>query len=258
MQIRPYADKLHEILGNLTESLSNSEDNLYGVSREPKKILLVAITSNKGLCGAFNSNVIKQTKELISTTYSVQNQQGNVDVFCVGKQGFEILKKESNVSGESNHLYEALTFENVSKVAASIMSDFAEGKYDKVELVYNSFKNAGVQILTTEQFLPVEQPEQADNVQTDYIYEPSEQTIIQELIPKSLKTQFFKAILDSFASEHGARMTAMHKATDNASDLIQDLNLTYNKARQAAITNEILEIVSGKLLCCFLLMRDTI
>ncbi len=245
MQIRPYADKLHEILGNLTESLSNSEDNLYGVSREPKKILLVAITSNKGLCGAFNSNVIKQTKELINTTYAVQDKQGNLDVFCIGKQGFEILKKECNILGESNHLYDELTFENVSKVASSIMSDFAEGKYDKVELVYNSFKNAGVQILTTEQFLPVEQPEQKNNVQTDYIYEPNEQVIIEELIPKSLKTQFFKAILDSFASEHGARMTAMHKATDNASDLIQDLNLTYNKARQAAITNEILEIVSG-------------
>ncbi len=245
MQIRPYANKLHEILANLTESLSNSEDNLYGVNREPQKILLVAVTSNKGLCGAFNANVVKQINDLIATTYSSQNKQGNVDVFCVGKQGFEVLKKVCNVSGECNHLYDDLSFENVAEIAGAIMSDFVEGKYDKVELVYNSFKNAGVQVLTTEQFLPVEQPEQQNNVQTDYLYEPSEQVIIEELIPRSLKTQFFKAVLDSFASEHGARMTAMHKATDNAADLMQELNLTYNKARQAAITNEILEIVSG-------------
>ncbi len=245
MQIRPYADKLHEILGNLTESLNDSESNLYGVSREPKKVLLVAITSNKGLCGAFNANVIKQINDLIASTYAEQNRQGNVSVFCIGKQGFEILKKECKITGESNHLYDDLCFENVAEVAATIMNDFVAGTYDRVELVYNSFKNAGVQLLTTEQFLPVKHDEESAQTQTDYIYEPSEQAIIEDLIPKSLKTQFFKAMLDSFASEHGARMTAMHKATDNATDLIQDLNLTYNKARQAAITNEILEIVSG-------------
>ncbi|MCY1634657.1 ATP synthase F1 subunit gamma [Marinifilum sp. D737] len=244
VQIRPYADKLHEILSNLTGSL-NPDDNLYGIERKADKILLIAITSNKGLCGAFNSNVIKQVNVLSDGMYAEQNQKGNLDVLCIGKQANEILKKTHKVIGERNSLYDDLSFENVSALAESIMEEFVEGKYDKVELVYNQFKNAGVQILTTEQFLPVQHEEEENNVQSDYIFEPNKEEIVQDLIPKSLKTQFFKAMLDSFASEHGARMTAMHKATDNASDLIQDLNLTYNKARQAAITNEILEIVSG-------------
>lgn len=244
VQIRPYADKLHEILSNLTGSL-NPDDNLYGIQRKADKILLVAITSNKGLCGAFNSNVIKQVNVLTEGVYAEQNQKGHVDVLCVGKQANEILKKTHKVIGERNSLYDDLSFENVSELAEAIMAEFVEGKYDKVELVYNQFKNAGVQILTTEQFLPVEQEEEENHVHSDYIFEPNKEEIVQDLIPKSLKTQFFKAMLDSFASEHGARMTAMHKATDNASDLLQDLNLTYNKARQAAITNEILEIVSG-------------
>ncbi|WP_282015765.1 ATP synthase F1 subunit gamma [Marinifilum flexuosum] len=244
VQIRPYADKLHEILSNLTGSL-NPDDNLYGVQRKADKILLIAITSNKGLCGAFNSNVIKQVNVLTEGVYADQNQKGNLEVLCIGKQANEILKKTHKVIGERNSLYDDLSFENVSALAESIMEEFVEGKYDKVELVYNQFKNAGVQILTTEQFLPVQQDEDENNVQSDYIFEPNKEEIVQDLIPKSLKTQFFKAMLDSFASEHGARMTAMHKATDNASDLIQELNLTYNKARQAAITNEILEIVSG-------------
>ncbi|WP_321294885.1 ATP synthase F1 subunit gamma [Marinifilum fragile] len=244
VQIRPYADKLHEILSNLTGSL-NPDDNLYGVQRKADKILLIAINSNKGLCGAFNSNVIKQVNVLTDGIYAEQNQKGNLDVLCIGKQANEILKKTHKVIGERNSLYDDLSFENVSTLAESIMAEFVEGKYDKVELVYNQFKNAGVQILTTEQFLPVLQEEEENNVHSEYIFEPNKEEIVQDLIPKSLKTQFFKAMLDSFASEHGARMTAMHKATDNASDLIQDLNLTYNKARQAAITNEILEIVSG-------------
>lgn len=244
VQIRPYADKLHEILSNLTGSL-NPDDNLYGVQRKADKILLIAINSNKGLCGAFNSNVIKQVNVLTDGIYAEQNQKGNLDVLCIGKQANEILKKTHKVIGERNSLYDDLSFENVSTLAESIMAEFVEGKYDRVELVYNQFKNAGVQILTTEQFLPVLQEEEENNVHSEYIFEPNKEEIVQDLIPKSLKTQFFKAMLDSFASEHGARMTAMHKATDNASDLIQDLNLTYNKARQAAITNEILEIVSG-------------
>ncbi|WP_321310481.1 ATP synthase F1 subunit gamma [Marinifilum fragile] len=244
VQIRPYADKLHEILSNLTGSL-NPDDNLYGMQRKADKILLIAINSNKGLCGAFNSNVIKQVNVLTDGIYAEQNQKGNLDVLCIGKQANEILKKTHKVIGERNSLYDDLTFENVSTLAESIMAEFVEGKYDRVELVYNQFKNAGVQILTTEQFLPVLQEEEENNVHSEYIFEPNKEEIVQDLIPKSLKTQFFKAMLDSFASEHGARMTAMHKATDNASDLLQDLNLTYNKARQAAITNEILEIVSG-------------
>lgn len=245
VQIRPYADKLHEILSNLTGSLTNSDDNLYGVERKPEKVLLVAMSSNKGLCGAFNANVIKQIVALAKDEYADQNQQGNLDVLCIGKQANEILKKRYNVIGEHNKLYDTMSYENISEVASTVMAQFVEGKYDKVELVYNQFKNAGVQILTTEQFLPVKQDEEGNEVQSEYIFEPNQSDILGELIPKSLKTQFFKAMLDSFASEHGARMTAMHKATDNASDLIQDLNLTYNKARQASITNEILEIVSG-------------
>lgn len=245
VQIRPFADKLHEILSNLTGSLTNSDDNLYGVDRKPEKVLLVAITSNKGLCGAFNANVIKQVNILAGTTYAEQNQRGSLRILAIGKQGFEIFKKTYNVVGEYNHVFDNLSFENVSAISSSVMEEFVDGKYDKVELVYNQFKNAGVQILTTEPFLPVDQPEEEMNSQIEYIFEPNKEEILGELIPKSLKIQFFKALLDSFASEHGARMTAMHKATDNATDLIQDLNLTYNKARQAAITNEILEIVSG-------------
>lgn len=245
VQIRPFADKLHEILSNLTGSLANSDDNLYGVERKPEKVLLVAITSNKGLCGGFNANVIKQVTILAGTAYAEQNQRGSLHILAIGKQGFEILKKTYNVVGEYNHVYDNLNFENVSAITSSVMEEFVEGKYDRVELVYNQFKNAGVQILTTEQFLPVIQPEEEMSSQTEYIFEPNQEEILGELIPKSLKTQFFKALLDSFASEHGARMTAMHKATDNATDLIQDLKLNYNQARQAAITNEILEIVSG-------------
>jgi len=245
VQIRPFANKLHEILSNLTDSLTNSDENLYGVERKPEKVLLVAVTSNKGLCGAFNSNVIKQVNVLAESTYSEQNQQGLLHVLAIGKQGHKILGKNFNVIGEYNQIYDKLNFENVAEIASLLMEKFVAGEYDKIELVYNQFKNAGVQILTTEQFLPVEQPETEDNNQSEYIFEPNQEEILEELIPKSLKTQFFKVMLDSFASEHGARMTAMHKATDNASDLIQDLNLIYNKARQTAITDEILEIVSG-------------
>ncbi|MFA9371772.1 MAG: ATP synthase F1 subunit gamma [Labilibaculum antarcticum] len=245
VQIRPFADKLHEILSNLTGSLTNSDENLYGVERKPEKVLLVAITSNKGLCGGFNSNVVKQVAILAGTTYAEQNQRGSLHILAIGKQGFGILRKTYNVVGEYNDVYDDLNFENVSAIASSVMEEFVKGKYDRVELVYNQFKNAGVQILTTEQFLPVIQPEEEMSSQTEYLFEPNQEEILRELVPKSLKTQFFKALLDSFASEHGARMTAMHKATDNATDLIQDLNLTYNKARQTAITNEILEIVSG-------------
>lgn len=246
LQIRPYADKLHEILSNLSGSLSSSDDNVYGEQRKPEKVLIVAITSNKGLCGAFNANVIKQVNFLANNTYSEQNQMGRLSILAIGKQAYEILRKHYNVIGQYNKLYENLNFESVSEIAETIMHEFSVGKYDRVDLVYNQFKNAGVQILMKEQFLPVEQIAEDENcVQSEYIFEPSQAEIVKELIPKSLKTQFFKAMLDSFASEHGARMTAMHKATDNASDLIQELNLNYNKARQAAITNEILEIVSG-------------
>jgi len=246
VQIRPYADKLQEILGSLSGSLSDSEENVYGGERKAEKVLLVAITSNKGLCGAFNSNVFKRVNELAKGVYSKQKAEGNLNVLAIGKQGFKDLSKVQNVVGHHNELFDDMNFDNTSAIASSIMDEYVSGDYDKVELVYNRFKNAGVQILTNEQFLPiVTEEDDTYSAQADYIFEPSKKSIVEELIPKSLKTQFFGAVLDSIASEHGARMTSMHKATDNASDLIQDLKLHYNQARQAAITNEILEIVSG-------------
>ena len=205
------------------------------------------ISSNRGLCGGFNSNVTKKAAELVRTKYSKQLKQGNVDFMAIGKQGERQLKHFNlNVSGNKNELYDALTFENVSAIAKEVMQLFEKGNYDCVELVYNQFKNAAVQELTTEQFLPVVMEEsEEETTNFDFIYEPSKEYIIQELIPRSLKIQFYKAMLDSNAAEHGARMTAMHQATDNASELLKELNLVYNKARQATITNEILEIVSG-------------
>lgn len=246
VQIRPYANKLQEILGNLSGSLSDSEDNIYGGERKANKVLIVAITSNKGLCGAFNSNVFKRVNELAKGIYSKQKAEGNFKILAIGKQGFKDLSKVHEVIGNHNELFDDMNFENTSAIASSIMKAYVEGDYDRVELVYNRFKNAGIQILTNQQFLPILSNENEDETsQGDYIFEPGKEAIVGELIPKSLKTQFFGAMLDSVASEHGARMTSMHKATDNASDLIQDLKLHYNQARQAAITNEILEIVSG-------------
>ena len=246
VQIRPYADKLQEILSNLSSSLGDSENNIYGEERKLSKVLLVAITSNKGLCGAFNSNVLKRVNELARGTYSKQKAEGNFKILAIGKQGFKDISKVHQVIGHHNELFDDINFENTSAIASSIMEEYVAGAYDRVELVYNRFKNAGVQILTNEQFLPILTSENEDEAsQLDYIFEPNKEAIVEELIPKSLKMQFFGVMLDSVASEHGARMTSMHKATDNASDLIQELKLHYNQARQAAITNEILEIVSG-------------
>lgn len=247
-QMRPYAVKLQEILSNLSSAL-NTSDGVYTQEREVKRILFVAITSNRGLCGGFNNNVIKRVNELIA-----QNPNADKQVLSVGKKAFDIYKKTNYKTGVGYpstpySIYDDLTFDNVADMAQTVMDKYADGKVDKVYLVYNSFKNAAVQILKTEQFLPVLPPElkedPKDNRGIDYIFEPGEKQIVEDLIPKSLKIQFYKAILDSNAAEHGARMTAMHKATDNASDLLKDLKLTYNKARQAAITNEILEIVGG-------------
>ena len=201
----------------------------------------MAITSNRGLCGAFNSNIIKQTNALINETYAGKQ----VDVIAIGKKGNDILGKNGNVIANHSQVFDDLTFDNVAAIAETLMNHFTEGDYDKIELVYNKFKNAATQIVMTEQFLPIV-PIEGDNAgAADYIFEPSKPEIVEQLIPKSLKTQLYKAVRDSFASEHGARMTAMHKATDNASELKDQLTLTYNKARQAAITNEILEIVGG-------------
>lgn len=248
MQIRPYADKLYQILLSLSASLENIEDSVFTQQRQPQKVLVVLVSSNRGLCGGFNSNISKKAVEMVYSRYNRQNKLGNVDFLCIGKQGMRQMKHRGmNVIGDKNNLFDELTFGNVSEVSAELMQSFQNGAYDRIELVYNQFKNAAVQIQTTEQFLPVEIKEdrQKGNTNFDFIYEPSQEEIIKELIPRSLKIQFYKALLDSNAAEQGARMTAMHQATDNATELLGSLTLQYNKARQATITGEILEIVSG-------------
>jgi F-type H+-transporting ATPase subunit gamma len=245
-KMRPYANKLTELLQSLSATLEDDIENVYAEQRIVSKVLIVAITSNRGLCGGFNSSVIKGSIKHIEDNY----QGKQVDVFSIGKKGSDILSKNFTVIEKHNEIFDDLTFNNVEVIAESIMDLFAKGKYDKIELVYNRFKNAATQILTYEQFLPIKLIEGAEvegkmNLSIDYIFEPNKTEIVLQLIPKSLKTQLYKAIRDSYASEHGARMTAMHKATDNATELRDELKLTYNKARQAAITNEILEIVGG-------------
>jgi len=248
VQLRPYATKLKEILGNLSASLEGSSSPFIQ-EREPNKVLIIVVSSNRGLAGAFNMNVIKATNNLIAQKYNEQYKNGNVSIVAIGKKSQDFYEKRNyNTIGNNNEVYAALTFENVTKITESIMEGFEKDKFDKVELVYNKFKNAAVQILTTEQLLPlpknatVEQVKPAD---IDYILEPSKENIVEQLIPKSIKIQLYKAVLDSHAAEHGARMTSMDKATENAGDLLKALKLSYNQARQAAITTELTEIVSG-------------
>jgi F-type H+-transporting ATPase subunit gamma len=238
--MRPYADKLTELLQNFSSNLDADNGSVFTKNREIKNILIVAITSNRGLCGAFNSNIIKQVNEL-AKNYT----KGNVSVMAIGKKANDSLSKEFKILSNESKIFDDLNFSNVAQIAQVLMNKFKDGSVDKIELVYNIFKNAATQIVTTEQFLPIVTSNDQINNNQDYIFEPSKVEIVKTLIPKSLKTQLFKAIRDSFASEHGARMTAMHKATDNATELRDQLKLTYNKARQAAITNEILEIVGG-------------
>jgi len=238
--MRPYADKLTELLQNFSSNLDADNGSVFTKNREIKNILIVAITSNRGLCGAFNSNIIKQVNEL-AKNYT----KGNVSVMAIGKKANDSLSKEFKILSNESKIFDDLNFTNVAQIAQILMNKFNDGSVDKIELVYNKFKNAATQIVTTEQFLPIVTSNDQINNNQDYIFEPSKVEIVKTLIPKSLKTQLFKAIRDSFASEHGARMTAMHKATDNATELRDQLKLTYNKARQAAITNEILEIVGG-------------
>lgn len=251
VQLRPYATKLKEILGNLSGSLEGSSSPFIQ-EREPNKVLIVVVSSNRGLAGAFNMNVIKATNNLIAQKYSDQYKKGNVSIVAIGKKSQDFYEKRGyNIIGNNNEVYAALTFENVTKITDSIMAGFEKGEFDKVELVYNKFKNAAVQILTTEQLLPLPKTEDteikgsksASNI--DYILEPAQEEIVEQLIPKSIKIQLYKAVLDSHASEHGARMTSMDKATENAGDLLKALKLSYNQARQAAITTELTEIVSG-------------
>ena len=239
--MRPYADKLTELLQSLSASLDADSGRKFSDNREVKKVLIVAITSNRGLCGAFNTNIMKQSMVLANQTYSGKQ----VDFMAIGKKANDILSKKYHVIANHSGVYEDLTFDNVASIAEGLMEQFTSGNYDRIDIVYNKFKNAATQIIMTEQFLPIVPVKGAENSSADYIFEPSKDEIVEQLIPKSLKTQLYKGIRDSFASEHGARMTAMHKATDNATELRNQLKLTYNKARQAAITNEILEIVGG-------------
>jgi len=248
VQLRPYANKLKDILSNLSASLEDSTSPFIQ-EREPVRVLVVVVSSNRGLAGAFNANVIKTANQLISEKYAEQLRNGNVSIVAIGKKAQDFYEKRKyNVIGNNNELYFALTFENASVITESIMTGFANGDYDRVEVIYNQFKNAAMQILVSEQLLPVPRIQVVDaatSSKTDYILEPSQKEIVNELIPKSIKTQLYKAILDSHASEHGARMTAMDKATENAGDLLKALKLSYNQARQAAITTELTEIVSG-------------
>jgi F-type H+-transporting ATPase subunit gamma len=251
IQMRPFAAKLKEILQNLSASL-NAGDDASGFSEQriPKKVLLIIISSNRGLCGAFNANVIKMTIRQIAEKYADQYKSGDISLITIGKKVSEFFGKQKfNILASHDELFDDITFENVSAITEKVMQSFVDKEFDIIEIIYNQFKNVATQNLMAEQFLPVEPVELKDgenqNTKADYIFEPSKEEIIQDLIPKSLKVQFYKAILDSHAAEHGARMTAMQQATDNAQELLKNLNLAYNKARQAAITNEILEIVGG-------------
>jgi F-type H+-transporting ATPase subunit gamma len=249
VKLRPYANKLQEMLAGLSQSLADSNvENVYGRVSATEKVLIIVITSNRGLCGAFNSNVIKEAKRVISEKYYDQYHSGNLSLLTIGKHGFDHFRKlKMKMLPERNSLLNDLTFDNVAFLAQQVMDSFTAKDFDRVELVYNQFKNAAVQNLTSELFLPVTaiSDGKIKAVPVDYIYEPGKEEIIQELIPKSLMIHFYKAVLDSFVAEHGARMTAMHKATDNATSMIKELTLLYNKARQATITNQILEVVSG-------------
>lgn len=248
IQLRPYANKLNDILANLSASLEEGSSPFLQ-EREPAKVLVVVVTSNRGLAGAFNANAIKATNNLIADKYSAQLKAGNVSIVAIGKKAQEFYQRRKyNVIGNNNEVFADLSFENVSKITEAIMAGFLKGEYDRVDMVYNHFRNAAVQYIQTEQLLPVPKAEKKANASAsniDYILEPSQQDIVEQLIPKNIKIQLYRAVLDSHASEHGARMTAMDKATDNAGELLNTLKLSYNQARQAAITTELSEIVSG-------------
>ncbi len=249
IQMRPYAAKLREIMENISSTLDSSAGGAYATIRPVKKVLIVAINSNRGLCGGFNANIVRTINRLLREQYISQVKEGNVKILCIGKKASDFFSKNANLyAGNHNDIYNQLSFDNASAIAEKIMKEFAEGAYDKVEIVYNQFKNAAVQYVQVEQLLPITPPQKKEEKSkqvNDYIFEPNKEELVLQLIPKAIKIQLYKALLDSNASEHGARMTAMSKATDNAGDLLRDLRLSYNKARQAAITGEILEIVAG-------------
>lgn len=244
--MRPYSEKLRELLQNLSASLEGESGSQFAEQRPIQKVLVIAISSNRGLAGAFNTNIIKESRNVVENVYP--NKE--VHFITIGKKVNDILKKNQEIVDHNAKIFDELTYDKVEAIAEQAMELFSSGKYDRVEIIYNSFKNAATQIVAREQFLPIvplkkEEDDTPQTLDTDYIFEPSKLEIVKQLIPKALKTQFFKALRDSVASEHGARMTAMHKATENATELRDDLKLKYNKARQASITNEILEIVGG-------------
>ncbi|MBR6437560.1 MAG: ATP synthase F1 subunit gamma [Bacteroidales bacterium] len=253
--LRPYASKLQEIMQHLSTSLQTSTEGVYAKihkeNPEDEKILLIPVASNKGLCGVFNVNVLRETIKCLNEDFKVQYEKGNVDILCISKKIEETLRfRKYRVAGNENELLDKLSYDNTVAFGEKLMQDFVEEKYDRIIFIYNQFKNAGTQILVKEQFLPIvsenpvkEEVNPAD--ETEYIFQPSKDEILNSLIPNSLKLQVYKILLDSFTSEHGARMVSMTKATDNAAELLNDLNLSYNKARQGAITNEIIEIVGG-------------
>lgn len=249
--MRPYAQKLQEIMQNLSSGLEGADEGVFAEVRGNEKVLLVPITSNRGLCGAFNANIIKETINYVDQNLSAQQKSGNVDLYCIGKKGADIFKlRNYNIVEVNTGIFDDLTFDNSVGISEELMQSFADKKYDQIILIYNQFKNAAVQVLQVEQILPVSKPKTGETVKdtdskSNYIFEPNKEEILEALVPKTIKIQLYKALSDSLAAEHGARMTAMHQATENADTLLKDLNLSYNKARQAAITNEILEIVSG-------------
>lgn len=248
VNMRPYAGKLNEILQNVSSSLDSSDDNIYGEVRPLNKVLLIAVTSNRGLCGAFNANIIKKTRQLIETEYASVNKQGGVDLITIGKKATEFFSKKGyQVVSTHDEFFDHLTFETIYPLAEDLLKKFEKKEYDRIMVIYNQFKNAATQLVTAEQLMPVLPPDnvEEDTSKTNYLFEPSKEEILGSLVPSIIKTQFYKTLLDSFASEHGSRMTAMQAATDNAGELLRNLKLSYNKARQAAITGEILEIVGG-------------
>jgi F-type H+-transporting ATPase subunit gamma len=249
LQLRPFYSKLHEVLQHVSANLEDDHENDYGRSADYGRVLIVVITSNRGLCGAFNSNIVKRAVQCIHEQSLEAYRNGKLDIIAIGKKGADLLRsKNYKVIATYHQLFEKLTFENTNAVANLLLNDFIKGKYGVVKLIYNQFLNAAVQEVTEELFLPVVHPRETEDKYEshfDYIFEPSNSEIFDEMIPYALQIQFFRSLLESNASEHGARMTAMHKATDNATELIKELELTYNKARQASITKEILEIVGG-------------
>ena len=251
LKLRPYAAKLREMLQNLSTSIGDSGESVYSEQREPNRILLIVIASNRGLCGAFNSNVIKAALALLGEKYQAQHARGDVSLVTIGRRATEYFSKRGyKVVGHHDEFFDNLTFANVSPFAESLMKSFVAKEYDRIDIVYNQFKNAAVQKLVSEQFLPIaSEASQSSSASVtavaDYIFEPDKETVVRELIPKTLRIQVFKAVLDSYAAEMGARMTAMQQATDNAKDLLRSLNISYNKARQNQITSELIEIVSG-------------